>query len=369
MALLRIQVLASSSPTLARLRPGVETIALAIDEARARRLHDEVAQGHYLLSIVHQEAGRLDVAQRATLDAAEAARRSDRLGHARQLGNSARCLVELGRDIGHARALVGQALALADAAGEQEIELLWCQGLLQHWDGELGPALASLDRAIALAAREEDRWRHGRCLAAAPMIELERQSPGAALARADVLAQATQGPGDGAEGPLAVALAAIARRMAAGPAPPVAAALEDLRAPDDKSRLAAVLNAAAAAEQSRHNGAAAGAYATEALAVAQAIGDRSEAVVAQAILARLAPTVADGRRARTMRWRCRRCSTHRKASASVRRAPRSVPWPIGRRVPRPARRRPVESTPLNPRRKSHATLHRRENLLPAHVGP
>ena len=38
-----------------------------------------------------------------------------------------------------------QALALADAAGVQEIELHWCQGLLQHWDGELGPALPSLD--------------------------------------------------------------------------------------------------------------------------------------------------------------------------------------------------------------------------------
>lgn len=295
MALLRIQVLASSSPPLARLRPTVDTIALAISDARTSRLHDAVAQGHYLLSVVHQEAGRLDAARQATLDAAEAAQRSDRLVRSRQLANSARCLVELGRDIGQARDLMAQALELSQAAGVQEIEVHWCQGLLLHWDGELGPALRALDMAITLATQQEDRWRQCKCLAAAAIIEIEWGAPAAALKRADALSLASREQDDATDAPLAQALRAIAHRMAGEPAPALAAAIEGLRCADDKSRLASVLNVAASVEQSRHAFDAAGGYAAEALAVAQAIGDANESVVAQAILSQLAVAQAGPR--------------------------------------------------------------------------
>ncbi len=295
MGLLRIQVLASSSPSLARLRPTVDTMTQAIAAARLSRLHDAVAQGHYLLSVVHQEAGRLDAARQATLDAADAALQSDRLGRSRQLANSARCLVELGRDIGHARELMAQALQLSQAAGVHEIEVHWCQGLLLHWDGELGPALQSIDLAITLAAQEEDRWRQCRCLAAAAMIELELREPAAALVRADALGLASREQGDAADAPLAQALSAIARRMAGEPAPDLATTIEALRCADDKSRLACVLNMAASGEHSKLAFDAAGGYAAEALTVAQAIGDASELVVAQATLMRLAVAQA-GRR-------------------------------------------------------------------------
>ena len=301
-ALLRIQVLATSSQPLARLRPAVQTIERAIEDARACRLHDEVAQGHYLLSVLHQEAGDIDKARQATLAAAKAADQSERLARARQLANSARCLVELGRDVVQARALIGQARALADSAGVHEIEVRWCRGLLHHWDGELAAALQEIDQAIALAAEQEDRWRQCKCLAAAAMIELERHESAAALARATALGQAAGQLGDGAEAPLALALAALARRMAGDEAAPLDAAIEALRAADDKSRLAGVLNAAASIEWQHQRVEAAAAFAAEALKMAQLAGDANESVRAHATLARAAATLGDSRlRARALR--------------------------------------------------------------------
>ncbi|MEO8719332.1 MAG: AAA family ATPase [Burkholderiales bacterium] len=296
MALLSIQVLATSSQPLVRLRPEVQTIEQAIVGARTCRLHDEVAHGHYLLSIVHQEAGHIDAARQATLLAAETANRSDHLGRARQLANSARCLVDLGRDIGQARALVAEAQMLADSAGAHEIEVHWCRGLLHHWDGELEPALRHIDRAIALAAEEEDRWRQCKCLAAAAMIELERRAPEPALARAMALGQAASQLGDTADAPLAQVLSALARRMAGDEAAPLDAAIEALRAADDKSRLAGVLNMAAAIEWERKAFETAGAFAADALRMAESIGEANEALIANATLAQVAAVLSDPRR-------------------------------------------------------------------------
>jgi hypothetical protein len=290
-------VLATSTQPLAWLRPELQSIERAIVDARACRLHDEVARGQYLLSVVHQEAGRIDAARQATLLAAEAAERSDRLGRARQLANSARCLVELGRDIGHAREWVAEAQKLADAAGTHEIEVRWCRGLLHHWDGEIEPALQQIDHAIALAAEEEDRWRQCKCIAAAAMIELERRATEPALARALALNQAANQLGDAAEAPLAQAIAALARRIAGDEAAPLDAAIEALRASDDKSRLAGVLNMAASIEWERGGVDATGAFAAEALRMAEAIGEANEAVVANATLAQVAAVLGDPRSA------------------------------------------------------------------------
>ena len=165
-------------------------ITKAIDDARASRLHAEVAQGYYLLSVIYQEAGKLDAAQQATLRAATATDLSDALGRARQLANSARCLVELGRDVARARELVAEARTLAESAGVHEIEVRWCNGLLHHWDGDLERAVREIDAAVELAIEAEDRWRQCKCLARLAMIELERRRPQQALARARALSLA-----------------------------------------------------------------------------------------------------------------------------------------------------------------------------------
>lgn len=297
MSLLRIQVLATSGQPLDRLRPDAAAIDEAIDAARASRLHDEVAQGYYLLSVVHQEAGRLDAAQQATLRAAQASGSSDGLGRARQLANSARCLVELGRDVARARELLGEARSLAEAAGTHEIEVRWCAGLLHHWDGDADGAAREIDAAIALAAAAEDRWRQCKCLAWSALIELERGRPQQAHARATALKSAASVLGEAADEPFAQVIEALTAPDADGQTGRLDAALERLRAADDKPRLACALNLAAALELQRSGLDAAGTIAAEALEVAEAIGEASEAAVAQATLAQVAIAQDDPQRA------------------------------------------------------------------------
>ncbi len=297
MALLRVQVLATSGLPLARLRPDADAVVQAIDAARTARLHAEVAQGYYLLSVLHQEAGKLDEAQQATLRAAEAAHLADVLAHARQLANSARCLVELGRDVPRARELLAEAGTLAESAGLHEVEVRWCTGLLHHWDGNLDLAVREIDAALELAVAAEDRWRQCRCLASAAMIELERRRPKQALARARELSLAARQLDDGADEPLAQAIEALARRMSGEEAAHLDAAIEKLRLADDKSRLAAVLNLAASIQLEGDDFELAGALAADALAMAESIGEGNEAVVAHATLARAAAASGDAERA------------------------------------------------------------------------
>lgn len=296
MALLRIQVLASSGQSLSRLRPGASEITAVIDAARSARLHTEVAQGYYLLSVVYQEAGRLDAAQQATLQAAKAAKMSDALGRVRQLANSARCLVELGREIPRARELLAEARSLAEAAGVHEIEVRWCMGLLHNWDGHLDLAAREIDAAIELATEAEDWWRQCKCLAWVAIIDLERQLPKQAIVRATALKLAASQLGEAADEPLAQAIEALARQMSGEETEQLGAAIEKLRLADDKSRLAYVLNLAAASRLELRQFNAAGAIAADALVMAEAIGDANESILAHATLAQVAAAMGDSGR-------------------------------------------------------------------------
>ena len=120
------------------------------------------------------------------------------------------------------------------------------------------------------------------------MIELEQHAPQAALARAGALDRAARELGDAAEVPLAQALSALARRMAGEPAPALADAD---RRPARGGRQVAPGRGAEhrrAVEHDRNAFDASRDHAADALAVALAIGDVNEALVAHATLARLA---------------------------------------------------------------------------------
>ncbi len=315
MPLLRIQVLAASMLQLDRLRPAAAAINHAIDDANISRLHDQVALGYHLLSIVHQETGNPDEAQQATLRAAKSTEKTDALTQARQLANSARCLVELGREIAQARKLVAKAGRLADAAGVQETELRWCLGLLYRWDGQPDLALREFDTAIALADEGEDRWRHCKCLGWAALIELERGRPARAVVRARKLQQLASRLGEEADEPFAQAVEALGLQMreAKGSKPTapdsvdaVSLAIGRLRIADDKSRLASVFNIAASIQFTRANFRQAGAFASDALATADSIGEVNESLLAHSMLAQVAVALGDRERARLQLDQARR---------------------------------------------------------------
>jgi tetratricopeptide (TPR) repeat protein len=269
----------------------------ATEEAQSLRLFADVAQSRYLLSILYQETGDLAAAQQATLQAVDASKLSDNLARARQLANTARCLAELGRDIDRARELTQQARTLIRAAGVDEVEVNWCSGLLHNWDGDLDGAAREMERALALASEAEDRWRECKCLGWLAMIELERQRPPQALALAKELTELAHKLCEGAGAPFAQAIEMLARQMSGDRAVDLDGAIAALRGADDKSHLAYVLNLAASLQLDADDAKMATTFATDALTMAETIGEANETALARATLVEAALARNDRKRA------------------------------------------------------------------------
>ena len=112
-------------------------------------------------------------AEASTLRAAAAGRAADDATRAHQLANTARCLLELETEIGRSRDLIREAAPLSTRFGLELCELHWARGLLHRWDGEAEMASASIARALALARKDEDRWREYKCLTWLAMLAQE----------------------------------------------------------------------------------------------------------------------------------------------------------------------------------------------------
>lgn len=284
-ALLKVRVIAASGPGMRPLPPMAEIIAQATSAAEGLGLRAAAATGHYLLSVLHQEAGDAHRAETSTLRAAEAGRGADDATRAHQLANTARCLLELETEVGRARALIGEAGSIAADLGLELCELYWARGLLERWDGAEGQAVSTLSRALALARRDEDRWREYKCLTWLAMLERELGRHAEMHARCIALKEVAARLGED-EAPFVEtlqALAGLARHDAtAGSA--LAHALARLRVVDDKSYLAYALNGAAALYRQAGQTKQARLHASEALQVASVIRRRNEMAIAKAML-------------------------------------------------------------------------------------
>jgi DNA-binding SARP family transcriptional activator len=285
-ALLKIRVLAATGPGLRSLPSLAETITDATNAAEEQGLQAAAATGHYLLSVLHQEAGDVQRAESSTLRAAEAGRAADNTTRARQLANTARCLLELETEIARSRELIDEAGGIAESLGLDLCELHWARGLLKRWDGREEEALSSLSRALALARRDQDRWREYKCLTWLAMLEQEMGRYADMRAHCEELRTVAARLQED-ETPFVETLQALATLASAersGNAV-LAKALARLRAVDDKSYLAYALNRAAGlyrqtgcVEEARH-------CAAEALTIASIMHRRNEIAIAHAMLA------------------------------------------------------------------------------------
>ncbi|WP_291858009.1 AAA family ATPase [Bradyrhizobium sp.] len=284
--LLRIRVLAATGPGLRPLPPLAETIAEATDAAEKLELHAAAATGHYLLSVLHQEAGDTRRAERSTLRAAEAGRTADDSTRAHQLANTARCLIELETEIDRARDLIAEAGAIANSLGLELCELHWASGLLDRWDGLENRAIAFLSRALTVARRDEDRWREYKCLTWLAMLEQELARYAEMDARCDELKAVAARLGED-ETPFVETLRALAALATETDSTNdgLARALARLRAVDDKSYLAYALNGAARLHRQAGRSEQARICAAEALTVASLMGRKNEIAIARALLA------------------------------------------------------------------------------------
>ncbi len=336
-ALLSILILATSGPGMRPLPPLVDAVAQATDEAAALGLHAAVSTGHYLLSVLHQEAGDRRRAETSTLRAAEAGRTADAGTRVRQLANTARCLLELETQVARCRHLVREAEAIARPLGIEACELHWASGLLQRWDDKADLAVAAIERALDLARSAEDRWREYKCLTWIAMLEFERARYDRTQARCRELVAGAHRCGEDAA-PFVATLQALAglASAASGSDAAFAAALRDLRVVDDKSWLAYALNAAAACYLRTGDAAAVRAHAVEALAVATLMRRQNDVAIAHALLAsigeaesaaameRLMPAMGDHDRL-SARARAALCI----AGATARTAPTVLPTALG----------------------------------------
>jgi tetratricopeptide (TPR) repeat protein len=291
-------VLAGTGPGLRRLPDLAGAVARATEAAEAEGASASAATGHHLLSVLRQESGDADGARESTVRAVAAGRgAADLTVHARQLANTARCLLELETEVEHAGALLDEAQELAGSLGLDLCEIDWGLGLLARRSGRLAEAGAHIRRALALARREADRWREYKCLTWLAVISLEQgrltEVEGLCAELSAVAARL------GEDAPFAEALGALAALRAGAPGGEdrLDAAITRLSVVDDKGYLAYALNAAASHYLDTGRVEAARATAAEALSAASAVRREGEAAAARATLARAAatPTVAPTR--------------------------------------------------------------------------
>lgn len=295
--LLGLQVHSGMTPEVAQRVEAA--LSRAIPEAQDAGLRAQTLRGLYWLSMVHYYRGDADSAHSDSVRAAEAGRSADPATAAYTLATTARCLAHLGREMDRALALLSEARSIAAPLELDLLDVSWGFGMVHHHAGEIDAARRLLGEALAKARRAQDRWPEWDCLARLTMIDLESGCAREAIERCRELHAISARMGEGSEIPFAEALEALARFALAesGAEERLQRALERLRAADTKGQLAYALVLAAQLDLGRGAVERAERHAEEALHAAEVVERRSDAVLAKAILARVAQARGETRAA------------------------------------------------------------------------
>jgi DNA-binding SARP family transcriptional activator len=280
--------------------PGLGTdLTRLVMEAQDAALPAEAARGFFLLSIIGYAGGNFDFAQSSTLRALDAARAADPGTQARQLADSARCLLMLERDVPKARAMIVEARDALGPAGDQLACVAWARGLLDRYRGEGSSALAALDDALEGYRREQAHWETYQVLSATVLCHLESGDAAAGLARCAALRDVASKMAEGSEPVFAAGTEALVRLALNedGAERACEDAVVALKDADAKAMLSYVLcwlaeHALAAGEL-----ATAERRAGEALTAAALVDRRSDLAMARALLGRVALARHDRRNA------------------------------------------------------------------------
>ena len=254
-------------------------LAEATERARLAGQGTTAALGAHLLACLAEELSQYGQAADASLRSAELARSTDDATAALTIATTAHCLITLQREVERAESL----LAEAQGMGFESTELALGWGCLHAHHGRSAEAALHLERALVLAARDQDHWREWLALSRLTALALEDADPALALRHCDRLRLVADKMSGGSEGVKAEMMWTLAR-FAAGEPVDVEAMLGRLRAVDSKSDLAWALALVAEIEMRRGQAEAAHAHAQEALAAAEVVGRASETVIANAIL-------------------------------------------------------------------------------------
>jgi hypothetical protein len=276
-------------------------LSRAVTEAQAMGLHAEATRGLHTLSVLQYDGGDFVGAHETSLRAADAGREADPVTLANQLGDSARCLAMLERDMDQAHAMYAEARVLAEQTGAELMLVDWAGGLLAAFAGERTGAIPFFQSVLASARRIQDRWIEYESLR--QLVQLAIEAPGLQLRdySAELLAVAEK-LGEGSEVPGARALYALIRlrRGEATSEQAVEDAIDKLRVVDAKGMLAYLLTESAENDLVAGRLERAERRASEALKAAEIVSRRSQMALARIILARVALARGDFERARRL---------------------------------------------------------------------
>jgi hypothetical protein len=235
---------------------------------------------------------------------AEAVSRSgDERERAVAMGEAARCLALLEKDLAQAEALALEAGALSKRAGFEHAAIADALGMLRLHQGRLVESADLFGRARSLARRDGDSMGEFLAIEHHIALEMERGDGAAARRLSADLTDLGAKLREGSEAPFARAIDALLRDASGekGAREDLERALADLRDADAKQRLAFVLVRASRLDLLRGDAAAARSRAEEALALSEALERQSDAALARAALVWAADRLGDGAASRRHR--------------------------------------------------------------------
>ena len=259
--------------------------------------------GFTMLSLIHWERGELTHAERETIRAEQISRHAEGPERVIAMGEAARCLTLLERDLAGAEALALEAAALSKRIHAPASVVPDAEGMLRLHRGELDEAAGRFELAWRMGRDTGDRLEEFHGLEHLIMVEIERGDFQRASFLSGQLAAIADKLREGSEAPFARALGELCR-YGLGDQDAVAgfdSAVEALRIADAKHRLAYALTRAAGLDLRYDRGGQALARAEDALAVATALGRPSEIALAHVVAVRAAQMLGDRRRARRHR--------------------------------------------------------------------
>jgi DNA-binding SARP family transcriptional activator/tetratricopeptide (TPR) repeat protein len=300
--LVAIELLAASQPQRA-----AQLSALAALAAEARRLGlpSAEARAHFLSSVLHFRADDSQAALTSSLSRIEATRHAGPLELGAELAGAARCCLMLERDTEAAARFLDRARSVLGERSD-DIDLVWSEGLLAKFRGDLDAAAARLEHALRVARRERQHWEGCECLLELIWVDLDRGRRAEVLQHAAELASLAERLGESAYAPLAECVRALVGPSVAPLEPGAAASdpacqalaafearLPPLRAAGAQRLLAIVLNRAAELALSAGALDPARDYAQQALVAALQVERASECATARVTLAAVALRTGD----------------------------------------------------------------------------